>query len=28
MSARGYSETEIHGVLGQNWLRLFERMWP
>ncbi len=28
MSARGYSDTEIHGVLGANWLRLFERMWP
>lgn len=28
MDERGYSETEIRGVLGENWMRLFERMWP
>jgi membrane dipeptidase len=25
--ARGYSDQEIMGILGGNWLRLFERVW-
>jgi membrane dipeptidase len=28
MSVRGYAVDEICGVLGANWLRLFDRMWP
>jgi hypothetical protein len=28
MSVRGYALDEICGVLGANWLRLFDRMWP
>ena len=27
MVARGYSDTEIQGVLGENWLRLFKKVW-
>jgi membrane dipeptidase len=28
MKERGYADDEIRGVLGENWLRLFDRMWP
>jgi membrane dipeptidase len=27
MVARGYSDKEIKGVLGENWLRVFKRAW-
>jgi membrane dipeptidase len=27
MLARGYSDHEIKGVLGENWLRLFQKAW-
>ena len=27
MIARGYSDSEIQGVLGENWLRVFKRAW-
>ena len=27
MVARGYSDTEIRGVLGENWLKVFKRVW-
>jgi len=27
MVARGYSDQEIRGVLGENWLRVFKRAW-
>lgn len=28
LSERGYSDHEIAGILGENWLRLFEAVWP
>jgi hypothetical protein len=28
MAGRGYTDDEIRGVLGANWLRLFDRTWP
>lgn len=27
LSARGYSDAQVHGILGENYLRLFERVW-
>ncbi|WP_214106829.1 dipeptidase [Acrocarpospora catenulata] len=27
LSERGYADDEIRGVLGENWMRLFERVW-
>jgi membrane dipeptidase len=27
LSARGYAESEIKGILGENWLRVYERVW-
>ncbi|MBI3966036.1 MAG: membrane dipeptidase [Chloroflexi bacterium] len=27
LDARGYSDDDIHGILGGNWLDLFERVW-
>lgn len=27
LSKRGYADDEVRGVLGDNWMRLFERVW-
>ena len=27
LSSRGYSDPQVHGILGENYLRLFERLW-
>ena len=27
LNARGYSDSDVHALLGQNMLRVFERVW-